>query len=126
MKQIKAGFLLVEIMVTIALVTLVIGMLMRYQVQSLSWQADTVEMMQSVEEAQKILHNCSTTCNTDTRLQTYPLTRPVVQPHLDCLSLDCTRKMQFVIYKKEWVGSRGPQQCFMPTLLTEQPGDQWH
>lgn len=121
MKQERQGFLLVEIMVAIVLVTFIVSILIKYQVQCLGWQTDAQAMMQAIEESLRIVYDNNNSARLkDTRLQRYPLTSPSLHEQPACLSLDFSKKIQIEIYEKTWIGFRGSQHCVMPAVVVAQ------
>lgn len=119
MKKLIQGFLLIEIMVTLALITMVVGILIRFQVQCLGWQADATALMNAIEESQRVLHDKNHSSCHDARIEYFALTNPVVHGAGSCMSLDIIKKIQVEIFTKAWEGLRGHQECVMPAIVTK-------
>jgi hypothetical protein len=117
MKFSSKGFLLVEIMVTVAVVTVSIALLMSYQARTMAWQHDGIALMESTEESQRILLNKTFEHSGDGRINMYPLTRPAVDKNSSSINSDFFNSFQVVIFKDNRPGDRECQQCTMPAVI---------
>lgn len=117
MKHLRQGFLLVEIMITLAIVTFLLGILFRYQVYCLQWQADGLALIRALDQAHQVLIYENLKTAKDNRIHRYALTSPLVQGAGQMPSSDLSKNIQLALYVERWHGMRGEQCCVLPAVI---------
>lgn len=128
MNSLKAGFLMVEILLSLTLITLFVVLCMRYQAQTLALQAQAIDTMKAVEQIEGILDDFraknmrsnNSTCKFLYTQAIEPMTMPAVQGNPPQFSLVSVQHMKVLTVTLSWTGQCGQQICSLPMVYKEE------
>ena len=127
MYRLKAGFLIIEILVSLALITGFIVMCMRFQAQSLAIQAQAIDTMATVDQLEMMCdafkgYNKSpniSNCKFSISSAVEPVTNPSVQGNPPNFSMASAQHMKVMTVTLSWTGQSGSQLCCLPVVFKE-------
>ena len=124
----RAGFLIVEILISLALITIFVAICMRYQTQTLALQAQAINSMEIVDRIEGILDDCkagnrsqnNSDCKFSIAHDVGPITIPVVHGGPPNFSLEAACRMKVLTVTALPTGQSGQQVCVLPTIFKEE------
>lgn len=121
----KFGFFMIEILISLILITGFVIMCMRYQARALALQAQAIVTMDVVDKIEVMLDaiqahdssadiaDCKFCCSSSID----PITMPSIKGNPSNLRLSCAYHMKVVTVTVSWIGSYGQQTCQLPVVL---------
>jgi type II secretory pathway pseudopilin PulG len=133
MRRLQAGFLLVEILLSFLIITLFIGICMRYQVSVRGWQTQALTTMEVINRLDHMLDEYKNSpkdkiaFTTDRNISMNKKISPVSLPHVSGappnFNFALARSMKVMTLCASWSGQSGFQQCCMPLIFKKEDDD---
>ena len=128
MNSLKAGFLMVEILLSLTLITLFVVLCMRYQAQTLAVQAQAIDTMKIVEELEGILDDFKTknarpnnsNCKFICSRAIHSVTIPFIYGNPPQCCLGSAQRMKVLTVTMTWQGQGGQHICCLPLVYKEE------
>jgi type II secretory pathway pseudopilin PulG len=129
MRHLQQGFLLIEILLSFLMITLFIGICMRYQVSIRGWQIQALTTMEVVNRLDLILDEYKKGAqdrvaftvgrNVSINKKVVPVSLPQVRGAPPNFNFAIARSMKAMTLCASWSGQSGFQQCCMPLIFRE-------
>lgn len=123
----KDGFLIIEILISFALITGFVVICMRYQAQTLAIQARAVDTLEAVDQLEGILDSMKqhnkikdiSVCKFSMSQAVGPVTMPSMQGNPPNFSIRTAQYMKVMTITLSWNGPFGKQLCRLPMVFKE-------